>query len=150
MLVKTKYFGEIELDDEKVITFDQGIFGFEDYKRYALIYNSESERRPAISWLQSIDEETLALPVMIPTLVKEDYNPEVEDGVLEPIGEWTEDDISILVTVTVPSDIKAMTSNMKAPFIINTSNMKGCQVVVENKDYEIRYPIYDILTGISK
>ena len=145
MLVKTRYFGEIDLNEEKIITFDYGLFGFEEFTRFALLYNSESEERPSISWLQCVDEQSLALPVMIPTLVKPDYNPILDDGVLESLGDWNENNISVLVTVTVPKDISLMTTNMKAPIIINTDNMKGCQVVVENPDYEIRYKIYDLL-----
>ncbi len=145
MLVKTRYFGEIELSDDKIITFDYGLFGFEEFTRFALLYNSEAEERPSISWLQSVDEQSLALPVMIPTIVMPDYNPIVEDGVLESLGDWNENNISVLVTVTVPKDISLMTTNMKAPIIINTDNMKGCQVVVENPEYEIRYKIYDLL-----
>ena len=145
MKVKTRYFGEVDLDDSKVITFENGLFGFEEYKRYALLYDSETGESTSIKWLQCIDEETFALPVMMPTLVKPDYDPIVEDGVLEVLGDWNENNISVLVTVTVPSDLKQMTTNMKAPIIINTESMKGAQVVAENPDYEIKYRIYDIL-----
>lgn len=147
MNIKTRYFGEIELDDSKVITFENGLFGFEDYKKYALLYDCESGNSPAIQWLQSCDEQSLALPVMIPTLVKTDYNPVVEDGILDSLGEWNEESISVLVTVTVPVDLKQMTTNLKAPIIINTDTMKGCQVVAENPDYEIKFRIYDILNA---
>ncbi len=145
MLVKTRYFGEIELEEDKIVTFDGGLLGFEEYKRFTLLYNSDADGRPAISWLQCIDEQSLALPVMIPTLIMPDYNPIIEDGVLNAIGEWDEESISVLVTVTVPSDITLMTTNMKAPIVINTRTMKGCQVIAENRDYEIRYKIYELL-----
>ncbi len=147
MLVKTRYFGDIELNEDKIITFEYGLFGFEEYTRFALLYNSEAEERPSISWLQSVEEQSLALPVMIPTIVMPDYNPIVEDEVLGTLGDWNEENTSVLVTVTVPKDITLMTTNMKAPILINTDNMKGCQVVVENPDYEIRYKIYDLLKG---
>lgn len=145
MKVKTRYFGEIELDENKIITFEHGLFGFEEYNRFTILYNSETEERPSISWLQCIDEQSLAIPVIIPTLVMPGYNPIVEDGVLETLGEWKEDTLSILVTMTIPADITRMTTNMKAPIIINTDNMRGCQVVVENADYEIKYAIYSLL-----
>jgi len=147
MLVKTRYFGDIELNEDKIITFECGLYGFEEYTRFALLYNSEAEERPSISWLQSVEEQSLALPVMIPTIVMPDYNPIVEDEVLGTLGDWNEENTSVLVTVTVPKDITLMTTNMKAPILINTDNMKGCQVVVENPDYEIRYKIYDLLKG---
>ncbi|MBQ3911456.1 MAG: flagellar assembly protein FliW [Lachnospiraceae bacterium] len=145
MKVKTRYYGEIDLDDSKVITFEKGLFGFEEYTKYALMYDSETGESTAIKWLQSVEEPGLALPVIIPTLVKSDYDPIVEDGVLDVLGDWNENNISVLVTMTVPSDLKAMTTNMKAPIIINTESMKGIQVVAENPDYEIKFKIYDIL-----
>lgn len=150
MLVKTRYFGEVDLDDDKVITFDSGIFGFEEYKRYALLFNSDAENRPTISWLQSIDEESLALPVMIPTVVMPEYNPIVEDELLKNLGEYDDNTLSVLVTVTVPKEIENMTVNLKAPIVINTATMKGSQVVVENADYEIKFPVFEILTGGKK
>ena len=145
MKVKTRYYGEIDLDDSKVITFEKGLFGFEEYTKYALMYDSETGESTAIKWLQSVEEPGLALPVIIPTLVKPDYDPIVEEGVLDVLGDWNENNISVLVTMTVPSDLKAMTTNMKAPIIINTESMKGIQVVAENPDYEIKFKIYDIL-----
>ncbi len=150
MRINTRYFGTVDLDDDKVIVFDEGLFGFEEYKKFALIFNNEAKERPAISWLQSVDEQALALPVMIPTVVKPDYNPVVEDDALETLGDWNEDNISVLVTVTVPEDLKNMTTNLKAPIIINTDTMKGVQTVVENQDYEIRFKIYDLLKAAGK
>ena len=150
MRINTRYFGTVDLDDDKVIMFDDGLFGFEEYKKFVLIFNNEAKERPAISWLQSVDEQALALPVMIPTIVKPDYNPVVEDDALETLGDWDEENISVLVTVTVPEDLKNMTTNLKAPIIINTDSMKGVQTVVENQDYEIRFKIYDLLKAARK
>ena len=150
MRINTRYFGTVDLDDDKVIMFDDGLFGFEEYKKFVLIFNNEAKERPAISWLQSVDEQALALPVMIPTIVKPDYNPVVEDDALETLGDWDEENISVLVTVTVPEDLKNMTTNLKAPIIINTDSMKGVQTVVENQDYEIRFKIYDLLKAAGK
>ena len=41
MLVKTRFFGEVDIEDEKILTFDNGIMGFEDMKRWTLIYDIE-------------------------------------------------------------------------------------------------------------
>ena len=69
MKVQTKWFGEIEVSDDKIITFDKGIIGFEDWKKYTLVYDAEKEENISIIWLQAIDEPTLALPVMKPEFV---------------------------------------------------------------------------------
>lgn len=145
MLVKTKYFGEIELTDEKIITLDRGLFGFEEYKRYTILYDCEKEGETNISWFQCVDNQALALPVINPLLVKEDYNPVVEDELLKGMGEITEENLVILLTMTVPADVKEMSVNLKAPIIINADTRKGAQIIVENRDYEVKYKIYDVL-----
>ncbi len=146
MLVQTKHFGEIDLAEDKIIVFDNGIMGFEEYKRYAILYDMEREtggKKPAISWLQCLDLKELALPIISPTLVKEDYNPIVEDELLEGLGELTDENLAIFLVMTVPSDITRMTANLKAPIIINADTLKGCQIVAENADYEVRFPTYE-------
>ena len=145
MLVKTRYFGEIDLGEDKIITLERGLIGFEEYKKYTILYDSEQEERPAISWLQSLDEPGLALPIVSPLVVKPDYNPVVEDELLMNIGELTEENLVILLTLTVPEDVKKMTTNLKAPIIINSDTRKGVQLIVENQDYEVKYKVYDVL-----
>lgn len=150
MLIKTKHFGEIDLDESKVITFNNGILGFEDFKRYTILYDSESEERTPISWLQSLDEVALALPVISPLLVNPDYNPTIKDALVASLGELTEENIIIFVTLTVPSDITKVTSNLKAPIIINTDTKKGCQVVAENPEYEVKHNVYNSFMEYKK
>lgn len=145
MLVKTKHFGEVDLDESKIIHFPDGLLGFADYKDYTLLYDNDDGDRSSITWLQSIDESSLAIPVLSPFLVKSDYNPSVEDELLQPLGKLTQDNLIVLVTLTVPQNIKEMTVNLKAPFIINGDTKKGAQIIVENSEYEIKYPIYEKL-----
>lgn len=144
MLVKTKFFGEVDLPEEKIVTFDRGIIGFEDLKRYTILYDCEKEESN-ISWLQSVEEQDFAMPIIKPWLVKEDYNPVVEDELLNGLGELTEENLVILLTMNVPPDLTQMSVNLKAPIIINSDTRKGAQIVVENQDYVIKYRVYDIL-----
>ena len=144
MLVQTKFFGEIDLPEEKIVTLERGLIGLEQYKKYTILYDCEKEEAN-ISWFQSVEEPTLALPVIKPWLVKEDYDPVVEDELLTGLGDLTEENLVILLTMTVPEDIKQMAVNLMAPIIINADTRKGTQIVVENADYEVKYKIYDIL-----
>ena len=145
MLVKTKFFGEVNLPEEKIITFDRGLIGLPEFKQYTILYDCEKEDSN-ISWLQSVEEPTLALPIIRPWLVKEDYNPIVEDELLSHLGELTEENLVILVTMTVPANhVEEMSVNLKAPIVINTDTRKGAQIVAENEDYEVKYKIYELL-----
>lgn len=150
MLVNTKHFGEIELDEEKIIRFEQGIMGFEEYKNYTLIYDIEEGENHVISWLQSLDDAALALPVINPYLVKTDYDPRVEDELLKSLGEIKEDSLIVFTSLTVPSDVKKMSANLKAPFVINGDTKKGIQVIVENADYAVKYNVYEAIQELKK
>lgn len=150
MLVKTKYFGEIDLTEDKIITLDNGLMGFENYKKYTILYDSGADGQPNISWLQSVEEPGLALPVISPFLVKPDYNPVVEDEVLKPLGELNEENLAIFLVLTVPSRPEEVTANLKAPVIINADTRQGCQIIVENKDYVIKYKVYDAIQKMKE
>jgi flagellar assembly factor FliW len=149
MLVLTRHFGEIDLDESKIIYFENGILGFEDCKKYTLLYDEEDGERPEISWLQSLDEPGLAIPVISPFVVKQDYNPEVEDELLKPLGDISDKNVVVLVSVTVPNNIENITANLKAPFVINSDSRKGLQIIVENSDYEIKYRFYSQLLELK-
>ncbi len=145
MRINTRLFGEIEVDEEKIITFPGGIIGFPDMQKFTLIYDAEKGTNAGIRWMQSLDEPCFALPVMDPHIVKDDYNPEVDDELLKNIGGITPDNLLVLVTVTVPSDLTKMSVNLQGPLIINVDERKACQVIVDGEDYPVKYYIYDIL-----
>ena len=145
MKIETKIFGEIEIADDKIITFEKGIIGFPDLKRFALLHDEEKGTDVGIRFLQSLDEPAFAMPVMDPLVVKQDYDPEVDDELLASAGHITEENILVLVTVTVPSDLTKMSVNLQGPFVINVEEHKACQVIVEKGEYPVKFPIYDIL-----
>lgn len=75
MKFNTRLFGEVDIAEDKVLCFDNGIIGLENLKKFTLIYDSEKEEAGRIIWLQSLEEEAYALPVLNPNNVIKDYNP---------------------------------------------------------------------------
>ena len=144
MKANTRLFGEIEIQDDKIIKLKEGIIGFPDLQNFTLIYDEEKEGKGSIKWLQSMDDPSFALPVINPLDVKPDYQMLVNEEGLESLGKMTEENTFILVTITVPEKIEEMSVNLKAPFVINTDNLQGAQMIVED-DYPIKYKIYEIL-----
>lgn len=145
MKIQTKVFGEIEFSEEKIITFVNGIVGFPELKRFALLHDEEKGTDAGIRFLQSLDEPGFAMPVMDPLAVKPDYDPHVNDELLAQVGNITQSNLLVLVTVSVPADLTKMSVNLQGPVIINAEEHKGCQIIVENKEYPVKFPIYDIL-----
>ena len=150
MKIKTRVFGEIEVDDNKIIHFPAGIIGFPQMTDFALLYDEDKGKDTPIHWLQSIQEWQFAMPVMNPLLVTGDYNPEVEDNFLIPLGDVNEEDTLVLVTVTVPKEITRMSVNLQAPIIINANSRKAIQIIVNPDKYPVKYYVYDILQEMKK
>lgn len=150
MKITTRVFGEIEIDDNKIISFPSGIIGFPEMTDFALVYDEEKGKDTPIRWLQSLQESEFAMPVMDPLLVAEDYNPEVEDDYLIPLGVMNTEDILVLVTVTVPKDLTKMSVNLQAPIVINSDSKKAIQIIVNPEQYPVKYYIYDILQDRKK
>ncbi len=148
MKITTKIFGEIEINEEKVLYFSDGIIGFPDLNRFMLIHDVEDEDSK-ISWLQSLDEPAFAMPVIDPLVIDPTYNPVVEDELLKPLGEIVEEEMVVLVTMTVPSDVKKTTINLKAPIVINSKNLRSCQIILDDDKYLVKYPVYDALKGVE-
>ncbi|MBQ7920615.1 MAG: flagellar assembly protein FliW [Lachnospiraceae bacterium] len=145
MKINTKVFGEIDIEEDKIINFVNGIIGFPDLKRFTLIYDAEKGVNAGIRWLQCMDEPTFALPVMDPLAVMDSYNPVVDDELFKKLGEMHEDNTLVLVSATIPKDITKMSVNLQGPFVINVDERKACQVIVDNADYPVKYYVYDIL-----
>ena len=143
MKITTKLFDEIEVDEEKLISFPQGIIGFPELTDFLLIHDSESEG--GIRWMQSIQEPAFAMPVIDPLIVMPDYNPSIEDDLLKPLGDVKEENTLVLVTITVPHEIEKMTVNLKGPIVINGENRKATQMIIEDDKYLVKFPIYQIL-----
>lgn len=146
MRANTRIFGEIDIPQEKIITMEKGMIGFPDLTNYTLIYNSEKEGKKSIMWLQSMDDGDIAFPVMMPSTIMPDYSPSVNEEILAPLGELNDENMYILVTVNVPSDITKIACNLKAPIVINTDTNKAAQLIVED-DFKVHFPIYDIIKG---
>lgn len=144
MRIETRLFGIIDIEEDKIIHFPDGIIGFPDCKDFTLIFDEENGEKKKISWLQSLDEPVFALPVLDPLVIKEDYNPVVEDELLTSMGSLTVENTFILVTVTAPENIEDLSVNLQAPVIINTDTRKACQIIISD-DYPVKYKIYELL-----
>ena len=145
MKAKTRVFGEIEIADDKIIKMEKGMIGFPNLTHFALIFDEEKkDKKFKIMWLQSMDDGDIAFPVMDPMHFIEDYHPTVNEEIIAPLGEITEDNTYLLVTVTVPKKVEDFSVNLKAPIVINMDTNKGAQIITED-DYSVKYKIYDLI-----
>ena len=151
MLLKTRHFGEIEIDESKIIRFDDGLPGFNHVRQFIILDTTESSEEPnsgsPFKWLQCVDDPMLAFAIANPFLLKPDYDVKLSDEVVEHLEIKKEADVAIYVIVVVPEDITKMTMNLKAPLVINVRNRKGVQVILDTEEYSIRHYIMSSISN---
>jgi flagellar assembly factor FliW len=147
MKIPTAHFGEVEIDESKILTFEKGLPGLEEDKRYALLSNEDS--RP-VSWLQSLDHMEIALPVMDPFLICPDYSFDISPEYVDALAVEQIKDVYVLSILVIPQNVNAMTINLSAPIIINVKNSKGCQIILDDRKYRVRVPVSELLGKIGK
>ena len=141
----TKLFGRVNVEDDKIIEFPEGILGFPELKKFALLYDNEKNTAGGFNFLVSVEEPAFMLPVVPALVVEPGYSPKFTEDIEASIGKLTEENALVLVTMTIPSDVTKMTVNLNAPIVINADSKKGIQSVIGNEDYDVKYPIYDKL-----
>ena len=137
MLLKTVHFGEIEINEEDIIFFLEGIPGFEDSKKYVLIGNESNEA--VFFWLQSVDIPELCFVVTDPFMVYDGYGVDVEDEDVELLELTDPKKVLTLTIVVIPENINEIRVNLKAPILINMEKKLGKQIIQKNDNLPIRY-----------
>lgn len=143
MLLNTRHFGEIKVDEENIVSFAEGLPGFEQLHRYIVIDNSDEES--PFGWLQCIDEPELAFAVVNPFAIMKDYDIQLPDYVAESLGIEKPEDVAVYSIVVVPDDISKTSMNLKAPVVVNNLNKKGVQIVLDTDKYSVRHYIVEEL-----
>jgi flagellar assembly factor FliW len=138
--ISTRLFGEIEVEDEKIITFPEGVYAFEDTRRYALISPLGDDVYPM--WLQCLDAADPCFVVFDPSKIDTSYAVALgkEERRLLQADETTE--MLALVLATVPENFRDTTVNMKSPVLINTQAHIGAQIILP-ENYPFKLPIYE-------
>ena len=143
MLQQTKHFGEIEVDSENIIYFNEGLPGFQNEKEFILIDSPEAES--PFKWLQSIKNTYLAFVVINPFIIKKDYDFELDGGAVKKLGIAKKEDVAVYAILVVPEDINKISMNLKAPVIINVKTKIASQIILDTDKYTVRHYILDEL-----
>ena len=120
------------------LTFEKGLLGLEEYKKYEL--NDIKDAEP-FKLLQSKDEGEIGLVLISPFEIDKDYEFEISDSIVNFIGIKSADDLLIYTTVNINSDPRKTTTNLRAPIIVNRLNNKGVQIILNDERYKIKHPI---------
>jgi len=137
MKLKTSRFGEIDIENDRIITFPDGIIGFRELKKFALI----AKKSQALMWLQSVDDPQIAFVVSDPFSFDVTYDPILSAEDREHLELEDATDARYLVIVVVPPNPKEMTANMLGPIVVNAKKKIGRQVILVDSSYSVKQPI---------
>ena len=134
---KNRQFGELEFTEDLILTFPEGIIGFEECRRFVLINDEDSQ---PFRWLVSIEDESLSFPLLNPKIILPAYDA----------GKWHNDRSTVLVVATLGKEPEDSTVNLRSPIVIANGEMTAKQVILEDERYDFRHPLFAAPTSSVK
>jgi len=140
LIIQTKYFDEVEINEADIIKFQNGLPGFLDEKQFVLMNLEDT----VFQVLQSVETQALAFIVVNPFQFKSDYEFVLDNQVVEQLKIESDEDVTILSIVTLKDSLKESTVNLKAPLVINAKTKEGKQYIIQKTDYTTKESIFTV------
>lgn len=140
MEIMTEVMGQVSYSEADIISFPDGLYGFEDQKSFILLNIAEVDF--PFQWLQSLTDASLSFIVTTPFAFCEAYDFEIPESVVGTLGLEKIEDLAIHTLVVLKEELKESSINLKAPIIINLQNNQGRQIIL-NEDYPYKYFLFD-------
>ncbi|MCB2297199.1 flagellar assembly protein FliW [Clostridium tagluense] len=139
MELVTKCHGVREYNAEDVIVFKKGLPGFKELKKFIIF---PLEGNEVFSILHSIEDTGVGLVLVYPFTILAAYEFKIPDTYIKELQITRPEQVLVLTTVTIDSNIENMTTNLKAPIIINIKEKLGEQLILDNDKYKIKEPLF--------
>ncbi len=141
MLIQTSRFGDIEIDEDKIITMTSSILGFPDDRQFILIPHGPDS---PFWWLQAVKNPPLAFAVLQAARLNISYEPEIGPLISDELSLSDDEAPEILVILTIPRGRpQEMTANLLGPVVINITKRLARQVVLDDNRYNPCWPLTD-------
>jgi flagellar assembly factor FliW len=134
----SKVHGEMQYEENNIITFNKGIPGFNELKKFILLDLQEYE---PFKLLQSLEDDEISLIVTSPYEFFNEYEIKLSDETIKNLKIDSPEQAMIVTTVTLNSDVKKITTNLQGPIVINTSNNFGEQIILDDSKYKVKSPL---------
>jgi len=146
MQIQTTRFGKVNLSENDLVTFTEGLLGFSELRKFVLLDDPNDE---IFAWLQSCEKPAVAFPILEPELFTSSYNIKLSKHDLEALklaadsgGGGIASRHRIFSIITIPADVTQMTANLKAPIVINVKERLAKQIVAQENDFQIKFPVF--------
>lgn len=152
MQIDTTRFGTIDVTDDEIVEFDDGLPGFAGRRRMVLLGGGEmpggqhADGIHSVFWLQDVTDPDLAFMTIVPWTAYPDYDIDIDPL---DVGGGGPDDVCVLTIVTVRREDGGvrLTSNLLAPVVINTATRRGRQIILQHQDWPVQAPLAEVAPG---
>ena len=135
MLFHSSLLGEVEVDENTVITFDAGLPAFENCTRFKLFHDAE-RNTPSVFWLQSLDNPDVMFSVTDPAHLGVRYEINLSQEEVDSLALEKQEDAIVLLAVyrDLPENesnlaLAQLRANVRNPLIINMVARKALQKI---------------------
>ncbi len=137
-MIRTLSFGEIEIPENRILSFREGLPGFPNHHRFVIL--SFDDLKP-FEYLQALDEPPVAFLVINPFLVLSGYSMNFSDPDLADLAVADPAELTVYAVANVPEDPSKATVNLFAPIVVNERNKKGRQFLLHDSGYSVKHPL---------
>ena len=140
MKIDTVKFGEVEVEDDRIFEFVMPIIGFNDLTKFIIL---DPKQDTLFKWLQSVEDPSLAFPIISVAALDYDYSVDLSDNVIAALNIENVESLLVMNITSIPQDNpRGTTINLLAPLIFNLGNQKAGQIVLSGSGYDISYPMF--------
>lgn len=140
MIIKTLRFGEVDIEESRIFDFVMPIIGFDELHKFVII---DPSKDTLFKWLQSVEEPSLAFPIISVASLDYDYSIDLTDGVIKSLDINNPESLLVMNITSIPQDNpRGTTINLLAPLIFNLDNQTAGQVVLSGSGYDISHPMF--------
>jgi flagellar assembly factor FliW len=138
MLIHTVNFGDLEVPEDRIITFKEGLPGFPQIHRFVVL---ELDRLKPFQYLQALDDPPIALFIINPFLIDPRYEFRLSDSDMEDINSTNSAELAVYAVTTIPENPGEATLNLMAPIVVNHKDRLGKQVILLESKYSVKHPL---------
>jgi flagellar assembly factor FliW len=141
MLIHTVNFGDLEVPEDKILTFKEGLPGFPQIHRFVVL---ELEEIKPFQYLQALDDPPITLFVINPFMVEPTYEFRLSETDMADVNSKNSSELAVYAVATIPENPSDATINLMAPIVINENDRCGKQVILHESKYSVKHPLLQI------
>ncbi len=140
MKINTLRFGEIDIEDDRIFDFCLPIIGFNELSKFVIL---DLNKDSFFKWLQSVEDPSLAFPVVSVFSLNVDYTVDLPDNVVDALKIKDVENLLVMNIASIPQDNPQETTlNLLAPIVFNIEEHLAGQIILSGSGYDVSFPLF--------